>query len=100
VDGPLPQRPDIVRKAKLTLDAIARTNYMVAWINELLEQARKEKLNVNTEEEALRGLKSMLGDAKAGWHAFTLDTPAVKAGKSFDEAVRIKDSLTSKLGLD
>jgi hypothetical protein len=96
----LSQRPDIVRNAKSTLDAIARTNYMVAWIDELLDQARKKKLNVSAEEEALRGLKVMLGDAKAGWHAFTLKTPAVQAGKSFDEAVRIKDSLTRKLGLD
>ena len=96
----MPQRPDIVRKAKLTLDAIARTNYMVAWINELLDKARNQKLNVNAEEEALRWLKVMLGEAKAGWHAFTLDTPMAKAGKSFDEAVRIKDSLTTKLGLD
>ena len=97
VEGPLPQRPDIVRNAKSTLDAIARTNYMVAWIDELLDQARRKKLNVNAEEEAFRRLKIMLGEAKAGWHAFTLETPAAKAGKSFDEAVRIKDSLTSKL---
>lgn len=99
VEGPS-QRPDIVRNAKFTLDAIARTNYMVAWIEELLDQGRKKKLNVNAEEEALSRLKIMLGEAKAGWHAFTLETPAAKAGKSFDEAVRIKDSLARKLGLD
>lgn len=95
----MPQRPDIVRNAKSSLDAIARTNYMVAWIDELLDQARRKKLNVNAEEAALRRLKIMLGEAKAGWHAFTLETPAAKSGKSLDEAVRIKDSLTRKLGL-
>ncbi len=99
VNGPLPQRPDIIKKAKSTLDAIARTNYAVAWINELLEQARKKKLNVAAEREDLRLLKITLTEAKTGWHAFTLEGPAVKAGKSFDEAVRVKDSLSKKLGL-
>jgi hypothetical protein len=100
VDGPLPQRPDIVRKAKSTLDAIARTNYMVVWISELLDQAQKKQVNVKSEEEALRGLRTTLAEAKAGWHTFTLETPALKAEKSFDEVVRIKDNLTRKLGLD
>jgi hypothetical protein len=100
VDGPLPQRPDIVRKAKSTLDVIARTNYLVAWISELLDQAHKKGLNVKAEEEGLSGLKTMLAEAKSGWHTFTLETPALKAGKSFDEAVRIRDNLTGKLGLD
>jgi Cytochrome c7 and related cytochrome c len=99
VNGPLPQRPDIVKKAKSTLDTIARTNYAVAWINELLEQARKKKLNVAAEREDLRLLKITLYEAKAGWHAFTLEGPAAKAGKSFDEAVRVKDRLSKKLGL-
>lgn len=100
LNGPLPQRPDIVRNAKSTLDALARTGYMVGWINELLEQARKKKLNVKAEVEDLRLLKITLAEAKAGWHAFILETPAMKAGKSFDEAVKIKDTLSKKLGHD
>lgn len=98
IDGPLPQRPDIVRKAKSTLDAIARTKYLLAWIDELLDKARTKKINVKSEEEALRGLKLSLSEAKADWHTFSLETPSAKAAKSFDEAVRIKDSLSVKLG--
>lgn len=99
VNGPSPQRPDIVKKAKSTLDAIARTNYMVAWINELLEQARKKKLNVGAEREDYRLLKITLAEAKTGWHAFSLEGSAAKAGKSFDEAVSLKTRLSKKLGL-
>jgi hypothetical protein len=73
---------------------------MIEWINELLEKARKRNLRVVAEEEELRLLKITLGEAKIGWHAFTTETPAVKAEKSFDEAVRIKDTLNKKLGLD
>lgn len=100
LNGPLPQRPDIVRNAKSTLDAITRTNYMVTWISELLEQARKKKIEVRAEEADFRLLKIRLAEAKAGWHAFALETPAMKTGKSFDEAVRIKDNLSKKLGHD
>jgi len=97
LNGPLPQRPDIVKNAKTTLDAIARTDYMVVWINELLEQARKKKLNVKAEVEDLRLLKVTIAEAKTGWHAFTLETPAMKATKAFDQALKIKDSLSKKL---
>jgi nitrate/TMAO reductase-like tetraheme cytochrome c subunit len=99
VNGPLPQRPDIVKKAKSTLDMIARTNNMVLWINELLEQAAKKKLNVDAEREDSRLLKITLAEAKAGWHAFSPEGCAAKAGKSFDEAVGVKDRLSKKLGL-
>jgi hypothetical protein len=100
VNGLLPQRPDIVKKAKSTLDAVARTNYMVAWIDEMLGQAEKKKLDVAAEKEDFRLLKITLAEAKAGWHAFKLEAPAAKADKSFDEAVRIKDKLSKKLGRD
>jgi DNA polymerase I-like protein with 3'-5' exonuclease and polymerase domains len=90
---------DIIKKAKATLDTIARTNYLLQWIDELLAQARKKKLNVDPEVEDLRLLKITLSEAKAGWHAFSLEGSAVKAGKSFDEAVKVKDSLSKKLGL-
>jgi hypothetical protein len=99
VNGPLPQRPDIVKKAKSTLDAIARTNYMVLWINQLLDQAGKKRLNVAAEKEDLRLLKVTLAEVKTGWHAFSLEGSATKAGKSFDEAVKVKDNLSKKLGL-
>jgi hypothetical protein len=100
VNGLLPQRPDIVKKAKSTLDAIARTNYMVAWIDELLGQADRKKVNVTAEKEDLRLLKITMAEAKAGWHAFKLEAPALKAGISFDEAARIKDKLSKKLARD
>jgi hypothetical protein len=100
VNGLLPQRPDIVKKAKTTLDGIARTNYMVAWIGELLEQAGKKRLDVAAEKEDFRLLKITVAEAKAGWHAFKLEAPALKAEKTFDEAVRIKDRLSKKLGRD
>ncbi len=100
VNGLLPQRPDIVKKAKSTLDAVARTNYMVAWIVEMLREAEKKKLDVAAEKEDFRLLKITLAEAKAGWHAFKLEAPALKADKSFDEAVRIKDKLSKKLGRD
>jgi predicted CXXCH cytochrome family protein len=99
IDGPSPRRPDIVKKAKSTLDTISRTNYIISWIDELLQQAGKKKLNVEAEREDLRLLKITLGEAKNGWHAFSLEGSAAKAGSSFAEAVRVKDSLSKKLGL-
>ncbi|HSB09281.1 MAG TPA: multiheme c-type cytochrome [Blastocatellia bacterium] len=98
VNGLLPQRPDIVMKAKSTLDAITRTSYMVGWINELLAQADQQKLNVQAEKEELRLLRMALAEQKAGWHAFTLEGPMIKAGKTFDDSVKVKDSLIKKLG--
>jgi len=100
VEGLLPQRPDIVKKAKSTLDAITRTNYMVGWIDELLGRAEEKKLNVSAEKEDLRLLKLTLAEAKSGWHAFALDGPLTKASKSFDEAIKVKDRLVKKLGAD
>ena len=100
LNGPLPQRSDIPRRAQSTLDAIVRTNYMIGWINELLEKARKRKLSVRAEEEDLRLLRLSLGEVKIGWHAFTLESPAVKAEKTFRQAVTLKDNLIKRLGLD
>jgi hypothetical protein len=73
---------------------------MVVWIDELLVEARRKKLNVRAEEEDFRLLKLTLAEAKAGWHTFTLQKPAMKAEKSFDEAIRVKNNLSKKLRLD
>lgn len=100
LNGLLPQRPDIVKKAKSTLDAIGRTNHMVAWIDQLLAQAEKKKLEATEEKEDFRLIKISLAEAKTGWHTFKMEAPAVKAEKSFDEAVKIKDKLSKKLGRD
>ena len=99
LNGPLPQRPDIVKKAKSTLDTIARTNYTLLAIDELLARARTRKLNVAAEREDLRLLKVTLAEAKTGWHAFTPEGSALKSAKSFDDAVDIKQRLSKKVGL-
>ena len=99
IQGPSPRRPDIVRRAKSTLDTFARTDYLISWINQLLEQAEKKKLNMVAEMEDYRLLKLTLAEAKTSWHAFSLASSSAKAAKSFDDAVAVKDRLSKKLGL-
>lgn len=100
LNGLLPQRPDIVRSAKASLDAIDRTNYLVGWIEELLGQAEKQKLNVAEEKRDTELLKTSLANAKIAWHAFSLEGSMSRATKGFDEAVSVKDRLVKKLGHD
>jgi hypothetical protein len=100
VNGLLPQRPEIVKRAKSTLDAISRTNSMVTWIDELLADARTRKLDVAAEENDFKLLMSSLANAKSAWHVFNLQSSATKADRSFEDALKIKDSLSKRLARD
>jgi hypothetical protein len=100
LNGLQPRRPEIPEMARVTLESMARTDFIVAWINDLLSEAQKKKIAVEEEKEDLRLLQITLKEAKTGWHAFNLDGPRWKADRAFEEGTRIKDQLVKKLGHD
>ena len=100
LNGLQPRSPAIPEMARITLESIARASFVVARINDLLVEAQKKKIGANEEREDLRLLLITLQEAKAGWHAFSLNGPRTKADRAFEEGVRIKDRLAKKLGHD
>jgi hypothetical protein len=100
VNGLQPRMPEIPEMARVTLESMARTDFIVAWINDLLTEAQKKKIAVAEEKEELRLLQITLKEATTGWHAFNLDGPRTKADRAFEEGTRIKDQLAKKLEHD
>ena len=100
INGLQPRKPEIPENARATLEAIARGNSMLVWINDLLNEAQRKKIAVNEEKEALRLLQITLREAKTGWHVFNLSGARAKGDKAFEEGMRVKDQLAEKLGHD
>ena len=97
INGLLPPRPDIPQKAQRIMESIARANFAVLRIGELLNEAETRKVDAAAEKNDLRLLRALLSEAKVGWHSFDLDAVQTKADKAFAEAIRIRDLLAQKL---
>jgi hypothetical protein len=98
VGGLLPQRPDIPARSKAILDAIQRTQYVIAWINELIASAEKRAVGVDEEKKEATSIQASLEGAKVAWHTFNLEDVLEMANKTYLQAVELKDRLNKKLG--
>ena len=77
--------------------AIRRANTMVLWADRLIEQAVAKKMDVSDIEREQKVARTMLAEAKVGWHAFNLDPVQRKADQAFETSNRLKDSFRAKL---
>lgn len=93
----MPARPEIPQKANEVMQAIRRANTMVLWADRLIEQAVVKKMDVSDIEREQKVARTMLAEAKVGWHAFNLDSVQRKADQAFETSNKLKDSLRAKL---
>jgi len=100
LNGILPQRPDIPRKAQITLESIGRANHLMRWIDELFEEGKQKRVDLTEEMDERRLLIILLKEAKSGWHTFNLDPVQHKADRAFDDGLKLKDQLRKRLGQD
>jgi hypothetical protein len=89
---------EVPAKAQELVAAIERVDGIVVWANGLLDAAKDRKLDVAAEEKQLKTVDSLLREAKANWHTFTLVGVKEKADQAFELGTKAKDGLRRKMG--
>lgn len=97
INGIMPPRPEIPRKAGEVMEAIKRANMVVLWAERLLEEGENKKVDVSAEQQEMKVVRALLAEAKTTWHAFNLDVVHKKADAVFEMGTKLKDALRKKL---
>jgi hypothetical protein len=98
VNGLLPQRPEIQKKAREALEAMARDDYIGTAVAGLIKESQDRKIDVENESADAKVLKIQTAEVRVAWHAFNLDIALNKANKTFELGLSIRDRLNKKLG--
>jgi hypothetical protein len=98
INGMIPRRADISQRAKASLEAIKRNDYMVDWASMLIEDGRKRNIDLTAEEGEMKAILALLHEVKNEWHTFELERVKEKSDLVFAMARTLKDKLMRKLG--
>jgi hypothetical protein len=99
INGMIPRRPDIPQRAKESLEAIKRADYMVEWARGLIEEGLRRKIDVAAQQNDMKSINAAIGEVKSDWHTFEVQRVRARADLVFDKAKEVKDQMMKKLGL-
>jgi hypothetical protein len=74
--------PEIPARAKATIMALQRADYVIRWARLLLDNGRRMNLSLNEETNEFKTAEDTLREARVKWRTFDLE----KARKQADEA--------------
>ena len=92
--------PEIPARAKETMMALQRADYMIRWARLLLDNGRRWNLSVNEETNELKTAEDTLREARVKWHTFDLDAVRKQADGAFTKGTKVRDGMRKRLGAD
>jgi predicted CXXCH cytochrome family protein len=93
----MPKRPEIPGQAETTMQALRRANMVTLWVERLVEEAKKKKVDIGEAEKEAKIVRAMLAESKIAWHSFNLTVVQKKADAAFEAGTQLKDNLRAKL---
>jgi Cytochrome c7 and related cytochrome c/Cytochrome c554 and c-prime len=90
--------PEIPARAKETMMALQRADYVIRWARLLLDNGRRMNLSLNEETNEFKTTEDTLRDARVKWHTFDLDAVRKQADGAFLKGVKVRDGLRKRLG--
>ncbi|MFZ4794024.1 MAG: cytochrome c3 family protein [Blastocatellia bacterium] len=93
----LPRNPGMGTGANEAMQAIRRASMIVAWADRLLDEAGRRKMDPGTDQEEMRRVRALMGEAKAGFHTFETGNVRQRADAVYEQGTRLKDALRKKL---
>jgi hypothetical protein len=94
----LKPNPEIPARAKETMMALQRADYVIRWARLLLDNGRMWNLSFNEETNEFKAAEDMLREARVKWHTFELDAVRKQADEAFIKGTKVKDVLRKRLG--
>jgi hypothetical protein len=91
---------EIPARAKETMMALQRADYVIRWARLLLDNGRRWNLSLNEETNEFQAAEDMLREARVKWHTFDLNTIRKQADGAFLKGTKVKDGMLKKLGAD
>ena len=89
--------PEIPARAKETMTALQRADYVIRWARLLLDDGRRLHLSLNEEANEFKIAEDALREARVKWHTFDLDAVRKQADEAFIKGTKAKDGLRKKL---
>jgi hypothetical protein len=92
--------PEIPARAKETMMALQRADYVIRWARLLLDNGRRMNLSLNEETNEFKTTEDTLRDARVKWHTFDLDAVRKQADGAFTRGTKVRDGLRKRLGAE
>ncbi len=96
----LKPRPEIPARAKETMMALQRADYVIRWARLLLDNGRRVNLWLNEETNEFKTAEDGLREARTKWHTFDLDAVRTQADEAFLKGTKVRDRLRKRLGAE
>jgi hypothetical protein len=93
----LKPNPEIPARAKETMMALQRADYVIRWARLLLDNGRRWNLSLNEETNEFNIAEDTLRKARVKWHTFDLDSVRKQADEAFIKGTKVKDGLRKRL---
>jgi hypothetical protein len=92
--------PEIPARAKETMMALQRADYVIRWARLLLDNGRRMNLSLNEETNELKTAEDGLREARVKWHTLDLDAVRKQADGAFLKSTKVKDGMLKRLGAE
>jgi hypothetical protein len=92
--------PEIPARAKETMMALQRADYVIRWARLLLDNGRRMNLSLNEETNEFKTTEDTLREARVKWRTFDLDAVRKQAGGAFTRGMKLRDGLRKRLGAE
>ncbi|MFN0084037.1 MAG: cytochrome c3 family protein [Blastocatellia bacterium] len=90
-------RPDIPARARETMMALQRADWVLTWSNLLLADGMKRGLRLEAEQSEINQTREIFGDAKVKWHGFDLTATRKRADEAYLRGAKVKEALRKRL---
>jgi hypothetical protein len=93
-------RPEIPVRAKETMMALQRADFVISWAQLLMAEGHKRNWPLGAEENELKLAEETLSDARLKWHEFNLESVRKQADHAYFKGAKVTGTLRKKQGVD
>lgn len=90
-------RPDIPVRARETMLALQRADWVLTWSHLLIADGQKRGIKLDAETNEVKQTQEILRDAQVKWHGFDLAGVRKRADEAYIKGSKVKEGLRKKL---